>query len=255
MSVRPKPDLALAAASQQDSEQLSLWDRAYEDLRSQSDIVSQYEELLGKQLAAVQPQQPNEHGSLVPLSIKVSGNSDDRQTQLDQIIKQSLDSAGRRSTLTIFGHEFVPKNQAAQAAQLIKSIQGLVAEAVKVSPEASLAWAGVCVLLPVFTIPQAAEEASRSGLAYVNSRVHYYVELEHLLWPSNLQEPRLKTQLEKHIIDLYLHIVEFQIKIVLRFHDTWLARFRHDILGLEEWEGMITKIKELERAVQDASNH
>ncbi|KAH8180100.1 WD domain, g-beta repeat domain-containing protein [Sarocladium implicatum] len=252
LPIRPNPDHASSAVSQQDLRQRSLWDRAYEDLRGQGDLVAQYEALLGKQLAALQD--PEDNGSPILAATQLSRNSDDRQRQLDQIIKHSLDAADNRNRPTIFGHQFIPRTQVARAARLIKTVQGLVTEAVKVSPEASLAWAGVCVLLPVLTNPEAAEEANRTGLTYVTSRVRLYVELEHLLWPESLQEPGLKKQLESLIIELYVHIVEFQIKTVLRFHDTWLTRMRHDILRDQDWEDMVSKVKELERAVRDASD-
>jgi len=133
-------------------------------------------------------------------------------------------------------------------------MKGLVDEAVKVSPEASLAWAGVCVLLPVLTSPSAVDEANRDGLSYVTSRIRYYVELEHLLWPENLKRQDLKEQFEYYIIEPYQHILEFQIKTVLRFYRRWLANMGRDVIGSDDWRGMVSKIKGMEQIVREESS-
>ncbi|KAH8746502.1 hypothetical protein F5883DRAFT_700464, partial [Diaporthe sp. PMI_573] len=152
---------------------------------------------------------------------RISTNPNTRQAQLEEITNQAIQQAdGKQIKYTILGYEFGLKDQISQTAQFIKTVKGLVDEAVKVSPEASLAWAGVCVLLPVFTNQGAAEEANRNGLTYITSRIRFYVELEHLLWPNNLKSRGLIEELKSHLIDLYQHILEFQIKTVLQFYQT-----------------------------------
>lgn len=173
---------------------------------------------------------------------RMDPDPDRRQNQLKLITDQGLRRADEKQiTYTLFGHKFVLSKQVAQSGQLIQAMKNLVGEAVKVSPEASLAWAGVCVLLPVLTNPNAAKEANRDGLSYVNFRIRYYVELECLLWPENLIEPGLKIQFNKHIADLYQQILEFQIKTVLRLYRRWLATASRDAIRYDDWEGMLVK--------------
>lgn len=69
----------------------------------------------------------------------------------------------------IFGHEFVPRDQIALTARSIQGMRALVDKAVRVSRQASLAWAGVCTILPTLTNPVAAEEGNRDGFAYLTS--------------------------------------------------------------------------------------
>ncbi|KAK6703662.1 hypothetical protein SNK04_013592 [Fusarium graminearum] len=148
----------------------------------------------------------------------------------------------------IFDHEFVPRDQIAQAARFVQGMRTLVDEAIKVSPEASLAWAGVCTILPILTNPVAAEEANRDGFTYVASRMRFYVELEHLLWPAGLRlATELRREFEAHLVDLYQYILEFQVRTVLRFYQTRLARLGDDVVKHEVWKGMLSKIQELER--------
>ncbi|KAH8752747.1 hypothetical protein F5883DRAFT_388899, partial [Diaporthe sp. PMI_573] len=234
----------------------SLWNRAYEALREDdAQLLGRYEKLLSRELAehAASQDIPGE-SDLDRAENYIKTDPDTRRAQLKKITDQGMHRADEKQTrYTIFGHEFVLKDQVAQAAQFIKAVKGLVDEAVKVSPEASLAWAGVCVLLPVLTSPSAVEEANRDGLSYVTSRIRYYVELEHLLWPENLKRQDLKEQFEHHIIELYQHILELQIKTVLRFYRTWLANMGRDVIHYDDWSGMVSKIKDVEQIIREES--
>ncbi|KAI2630918.1 WD40-repeat-containing domain protein [Hypoxylon sp. NC1633] len=240
----------------------SLWNRAYEALREkETQLVGQYETLLSRELEEPAVDTPGLHDTpsqevdVDNTKNRVNTNPGKRQAQLKSIIDRGMRRADQRQTkYTIFGCDFVLRDQVSHAAQLIQAVKGLIDEAVKVSPEASLAWAGVCVLLPVLTNPSAAEEANRDGLSYVTSRIRYYVELERLLCPENLRDSGLKAELDSHIVELYQNILEFQIKTVLRLYRTWLAKVGRDTIRHDSWEGMLSKIKELERIVREESS-
>ncbi|KKO97566.1 hypothetical protein THAR02_10329 [Trichoderma harzianum] len=186
----------------------------------------------------------------------ISTDSNERQKQLESIIKRGLQRADEKQTkYMLLGRQFILKDQITEAANFVQNIKILIDEAVKASPEASLALAGVCILLPVLTSSSAAEEASRDGFIYVTSRIRYYMEFEHLLWPDSLHASNMKDNFETQIIDLYQHILEFQIKNVLRFYRNWIANVGRDISGSDDWKGMLTVIKDLELTmIRDWSN-
>ncbi|KAI6356682.1 hypothetical protein MCOR31_010581 [Pyricularia oryzae] len=195
---------------------------------------------------AVSQGMPTETDNLNRIENRIDPNPNKRQNQLKTITDRGLQRADENEiTYTLFGHDFVLSKQVAQAGQLIQAMKSLIGEAVNVSPGASLAWAGVCVLLPVLTNPSAAEEANRDGLSYVTFRIRYYIELEHL-WPENLVEPRLKREFNDHIVHLYRQILAFQIKTVLRLYRRWLATASRDAIRYDDWERMLSKIKERE---------
>ncbi|KAI1854212.1 hypothetical protein JX266_001353 [Neoarthrinium moseri] len=254
---------ALSQTTQLPSETMpSLWNRAYEALREKEvQLVDQYEALLSRELvehttsiARLQDIPHHEEDFSHPEN-RINTHPDKRQAQLKSITDRGMQRADEKKTkYTIFGHDFVLRDQIAQVAQFTQAIKGLINEAVKVSPEASLAWAGVCVLLPVLTNPSAAEEANRDGLSYVTSRIRYYVELERLLWPETIRGSALKPEFDSHIVDLYERILEFQIKSVLRFYRTWVANISRDVIRHDEWEKMVSKIKELEQIVREESS-
>jgi len=88
------------------------------------------------------------------------------------IVKDGLEQMDRKKVeYTIAGHEFVLQDQIAEAAELVQWVKDFVGEAVKVSPEASLAWASVCLILPLLTISSAVEQANRDGFTYVTARM------------------------------------------------------------------------------------
>ncbi len=81
----------------------------------------------------------------------------------------------------IFGRTYVLKDQITQAAKVVEQLKGIIGEAVKVSPQASVAWAGICVVIPLLANPSAEETGNRDEFAYVANRMGYYTALEPLL--------------------------------------------------------------------------
>ncbi|KAH9231986.1 hypothetical protein K456DRAFT_405531 [Colletotrichum gloeosporioides 23] len=153
---QPQPTASLT------SDTSLLWSRAYEALREEdAQLVEHYEILLSRELEGTCQQHDDErrHGN------RIDTDSDKRYAQLKTITDRGLRRADdNRTKYTLFGHQFILRDQVQQAAQFVQTMKGIVGEAVKASSEASLVWAGICVLLPVFTNPSAAEEANRDGL-------------------------------------------------------------------------------------------
>ncbi|KAK7928370.1 hypothetical protein PG985_005368 [Apiospora marii] len=228
-----------------------LWTRAYEALRVQdAQLVDQYERLLSRELEP----HSSSNADLENTENRIDTNPDDRRAQLEKITDQGLRRMDENQTkYTISGHVFVVRDQATQAIKLIQMFKGLVDEAVKASPEAAIAWAGVCILLPVLTKPEAAAAANSEGLTYVTSRIRYYIELESLLLPEKLEKPGLKAEFECRIVELYQCILEFQLKTVLRLYRKWLATLGRDLISHDDWKAMLLKIKDLEKDVYSES--
>jgi hypothetical protein len=97
----------------------------------------------------------------------------ERRVQLETIVGYGLQRVDEKRTNV--------KDQIAQAAKMILWAKNLIGEAVKACPEASIAWAGVCIILPLLTNPSTADEANRDGFTYVTTRMRYYAALEPLL--------------------------------------------------------------------------
>ena len=120
------------------------------------------------------------------------------------------------------------------------------------TPEASIVWAGVSVILPLLTNPKVADEANRDGFTYVTTRMEYYAALEPLLLHlgSNFEtSPALTTEINNHIIQLYRFVLEFQLKSVLRLYKSRPRRYAGDTVQREDWGKMLRNIKEFENTV------
>ncbi|OQD66308.1 hypothetical protein PENDEC_c049G02404 [Penicillium decumbens] len=208
-----------------DSDTPSLWDRAYDALRtSDRPLVTKYEKILSRELKALKTSVASEVSEDQSIA-KDDKTLDDTMNQIDQVNPQrrraqleSIIKSGLQRTeattikFRLFGREFIPKERIAEAVGLVLRLKSFVDEAVKASPEASLVWAGVCIVLPLFSNPSTAEQANKDGLTYVVSRIRFFVELERLLLPGKVEENSSvdSKQFEADIMNFYQKVMEFQ---------------------------------------------
>jgi ankyrin repeat protein len=160
-----------------------------------------------------------------------------------------------RTHYTIAGHKFniSLKDQLSNAAGLAIWAKDWIGDAVKASPEASVAWAGVCLMLPFLTNAKIADEANRNGFVYVTTRMKYYAGLEPLL--SRLCEhqdvpDRLREAAQDAIVTLYQHVLDFQIRSVLRFYRNGFLNYVRDVTGHDGWKTNLEAIERLETSVR-----
>lgn len=158
---------------------------------------------------------------------------------------------GSKSKYRIAGHDFDLKEQISDVAGFVLWGKDLVGEAVKASPEASLAWSGVCLVLPLLTHPYLASESNKTGFSYVTTRMSFYEALEPLLLPDDNNVPEdTKTEFRKYILDLYRLILVFQFESVVRIYDVAIKRFAKDVRNQDKWDNMLAKIKATEELLK-----
>ncbi|KAJ8105734.1 hypothetical protein ONZ43_g7305 [Nemania bipapillata] len=227
----------------------SLWGRAYDTLRSnEPDLTMKYDQLIFKEAQKTSDQFPDSAPNDQP-SKDVDNTPDQQpqQAQLDNIIARGLKRLEDRET-----KHGSPSRRVSEAARLILWAKDWISEAVKLSPQASIVWAGVCIVLPLFTNPVTADEDNRDGFAYVTTRIRYYTELEPLvqgLGRNPKVTPALLTEIEKSIVDLYRHILEFQIRSVLRFYENSFKRYVKSMPLIVNWHQKRLDIEKLEGIV------
>ncbi|KAK4233037.1 hypothetical protein C8A03DRAFT_39281, partial [Achaetomium macrosporum] len=140
----------------------------------------------------------------------------------------------------------------AKAAEFALWAKDWIGDAVKASPEASIAWAGVCIVLPLLTNPRTADEANRDGFTYATARMRYYAALEPLLQQLDQDVGVtlvLMAEANEHIVVLYQHILQFQIRSVLRFYQSRITGYAKDMFLREDWKRMKTEIEKMEVTV------
>jgi ankyrin repeat protein len=236
------PTAAAAAASTSPIRPSSLWDQAYDNLKSSDEaLVTEYENLLSKQITTINSSPDSNTNTHTA-----------RQAQLNLIIFHGLQRfSSRKTKYNIAGHTFVLQDQISQVVGVVQDVKDFVSSAVSSSPQASLVWAGVCIILPLLTNPTTAEKANSDGFTYVTSRMEYYTKLEEfLLLPRGKAQDdefeELRGELEKFLVDLYQQILGFQLRSILRFYRNSVLNFLRDVSRHENWEGMLQGIKDAE---------
>ncbi|PQE18637.1 ankyrin repeat protein [Rutstroemia sp. NJR-2017a BVV2] len=154
-------------------------------------------------------------------------------------------------------------NGIAEAAKFVSWAKDFIGEAVKASPEASMVWAGVCIVIPLLTKPVIADEENRDGFTYVTTRMRYYVALEPLLLQLSRDPASVKSapadlfadpfdELKKQIVGLYRHILDFQFRSILRFYRKWYKNYGQDLnpFSGEDWAETTKTIITLEETVR-----
>ena len=186
----------------------------------------------------------------------------ERQLQLNRIISNGLKRIEKgKIKYHVAGQEFVLQEQIAQAAELLQWGKEWIDDAVQASPQASIIWAAICIALPLLTKPAAAEQAHKDGFTYVTARMRYYVALESLMLPQDQGSAAysasedLKNEFEAQVVDLYQHILKFQIKSVLRFYRSAMGNFGRDLIQREDWKKMHEEIINLEKTLNNDSQH
>ncbi|GAP83024.2 putative ankyrin repeat protein [Rosellinia necatrix] len=263
----PSPTRGSTPRNEDLSTTRSLWDRAYDSLKEENPkLVEDYEKLLSEDTPGTSMHDlKNTSVHIDQFTVSVSNddppallgdaspatNNRPRKAQLDDIMAKGIQRLEEGKTkYTIAGHEFVLRDQVAGAAKLVLWAKNLVTEGVKASPEASIAWAGVCIILPLLTNPQVAEEANRDGFTHVTARMRYYAGFEPL--SQNLSETDgvpdgVKEAIEGDMLRLYQKILEFQIQSVLRFYQSCFTRYVRDVLSTRDWKQMKLDIEGLDR--------
>lgn len=147
-------------------------------------------------------------------------------------------------TYKIAGIEFKFSEQVAEASKLITWGKSLIDEAVKASPEASMAWSAICLALPLLTVSAETTQMHRDGFYYVTARMKFYISLEHSLFSQDQASP--ETIPQESVMNLYKHILEFQLRSVLRFFRGRIKNLGRDLIRREDWAAMLKLIQKIE---------
>lgn len=169
-----------------------------------------------------------------------ANENNDRQKQHGSIIENARQDLEKKSRA---------RDSMAKIGDGVQTFKVFIDQAVKVSPEASLVWAGISVVLPLLTNPKTASDACQDGFDYVTYRLGYYIQLEKLLLSSENERRRpeisdLRKKIRETWIQLYKQMLQFQMKSVIRFRsDRNIAK---DMWNPGDWTKDLDKIKALE---------
>ncbi|KAK1756048.1 hypothetical protein QBC47DRAFT_178875 [Echria macrotheca] len=252
-------------ASEEATDQRSLWDLAYDALRKEKpDVVEAYETLLAdtrpyladassatdlEDLLSKAPTPADPQNTLPTVGIMPSR----KQKMEDMIVLGQKHMEDKKIAVKVGRQEFVLQDQIQYVVAGIQLGKDWIDNAVTASPLASAAWAGVCLILPLLTNPSDVHTANAEGFAYVTNKIEYYAAMESILFGND--DDTFPAAFREHVIELYKAIIDFQAQSVLRF---FRGRFRNFVRGAvkwDAWEDMLKQIKELGDSVERESMH
>ncbi|PKS11061.1 hypothetical protein jhhlp_002822 [Lomentospora prolificans] len=242
----------------------SLWDRAYEKLRDEGDLIGRYEKFLTKlfddpkwctlRQDVVYPVSPSSNGfDIGTPEIYQSNDRLGRRKQMVKVAETGLKHLeDKEITYRIAGREYALHDQVTGAVKIVNWAKGFIGEAVKDAPQASLAWAAVSLVLPLLINPSTEDTAQSEGYTYIVSRMRYYACLEPLLLSDDEGSipATMKPALEESICKLYGLILSFQIQSVFRFYRHRIGTFFRDMVKFDDWESLVQDIKDCEGEIQ-----
>ena len=172
-----------------------------------------------------------------------------RQEKLKEITELGLKHMeDKKVSTTLLGHEIVLQDVVANVAGAVKWAEDYIKDAVKDLPYASIVMVGVSLVLPLLKNPTAVEAANQDGLTYVTSQMRYYVAMESLLLPEDM-EPDLKADLTERLVDLFKLIIEFQAQSVIRFYRSRTKNFFRGAINYDGWDKKLQDVKNSDAAL------
>ncbi|RBA11776.1 hypothetical protein FPRO05_14235 [Fusarium proliferatum] len=218
-----------------------LWNEAYDELKaSEPKLVEAYEKILSAELHRNDPSSVASE----PTENQIASARATRCRQMQQLVQEGLDRTQKAASI---------KRGIDEGLQAVQAVRGIVDKAIHAAPEAAVAWVGVCIGIEILSNPVTESRDNRNGIAYVLSRMEWYWNLVSLLLDENKAEQSsaaLRTQLEKHVVQLYEKLLSYQVKSVCLYHRNWAAVLGRDMLKLDDWAGQLSGIQEAEAAVQ-----
>ncbi|KAF2804417.1 NACHT-domain-containing protein, partial [Mytilinidion resinicola] len=227
-----------------------LWNQAYDQANAvDSSTVNAYETILSARLIwkDADPADSSQTADLALQQNKIEQDPDKRRTQMRRLVQDGLRRTEKDAQVKQGMEDGI------QAAMAVKEV---VDSAVQASPQAALAWVGVCFALEILMNPLTQASSNRQGITYVVSRMDWYWNLSSLLLDENTTEAHsqgLRGELEKNIIQLYAKLLLYQMKSVCYYHRRRLSILARDLVKLENWDGELSDIQAAEAAVQKDS--
>ncbi|KAI3317226.1 ankyrin repeat-containing domain protein [Xylariaceae sp. AK1471] len=226
-----------------------LWNLAYENLREEDEaLIDDYETKLYGDLSAGLSFMP---GSKVSM-----------RDRMQAILQHKMQQINRDIWRLKFGSTEV------QVRDLVQPVLGVVnwandyiTRAVSANPYASMAWAGVGLLLPLFLNPSEQGTSLANGLEYISSiivRSWMWEDLYARRYESGTRQQ--KSSLESHtaykdaLEMLYRQVLKFQATSYCYYASNTTFRLGQDVIKWVEWDKLLDEVKNKESAFAGVSD-
>ncbi|PYI36163.1 hypothetical protein BP00DRAFT_474846 [Aspergillus indologenus CBS 114.80] len=212
----------------------NLWKVALEELREKDGrLVAAYEQ------------------DLVSESSKNQGQDGARQIESGRLSKPEPQQELVREALQRLegGQLVIPRrcrqtaigNHVQRIVQIILSVKDVISQAVSAEPHASLAWAGVLVVLPLLLKPFTQLEEAAKGIEFISRLLIRYQVIQ----SSHIQIFIAPGKSES----LFKQVLEYQIRLARQFSRAGLFQGIRDMVTADDWLGMTTNIEQIDKSI------
>ncbi|KAF5004706.1 hypothetical protein FDECE_8817 [Fusarium decemcellulare] len=216
-----------------------LWNKAYDGLKEKEpSIVNAYEEILNK----VQQEWVTETGPSKMEGLEQCKGTQSRQ--MWRLVYTGLERSKKQAEL---------KDSVSSGFQIVENIKGVIDKAVKASPEAGLAWAGVSLGLEILSNPMKEPGLNRKGIAHVLSRMEWYWNLANIILDeerANSSSTVLRNNLESQVVEFYKKLLLFQMQSACLYYRNWVSVLLRDTVKLDDWVEKLKEVKDAESSIR-----
>ncbi|KAE8454432.1 hypothetical protein EG329_000054 [Mollisiaceae sp. DMI_Dod_QoI] len=224
-----------------------LWNQAFDELKEQEEnLVEEYEKCLRGDLA-----------TMVGLTVSMPGSKVERQEQmavlLGRKIKQTKDDTWK---LKFYGKDIPVKDLAQPVVGIIQWADDYISNALSANPYASIAWAGVSLLLPLALNPSKQAASFTKDLDYISDlivrskmRQDLYERYQSKGGNSNgkslsSSDMPYRDTLKK----LYIQILKFQATSICYLSKNGAFRLGLDVVKWNDWDSALGDVQTRENA-------
>ncbi|KAF8858648.1 hypothetical protein BDZ45DRAFT_590819 [Acephala macrosclerotiorum] len=143
------------------------------------------------------------------------------------------------------------REKAYQVLEVVIAAKGFVSAALTPQPVAALAWAGVCVLLPLLTNPKQQYEDATEGLLRIPLLIRRYEVLESVYRHREGEGSRLREDFTEQVKKLYSCILQFQARAVCQWSRSTIQQYTRDVFKADDWAKLTREIQHLDKSCED----
>ena len=217
----------------------SLWQQAYEKQKAEHPkLISTYEALIDSATGST-PNQDSE--------------------SMSKLIEAKLQEVEQRQWKVQIGGTSVKVREV--VSKLVRAVifaKEFITPAINTDPHAGLAWAGVCMLLPLICRPEEQDKALLDGLEVicdvlcrftVTEGVFFRQKTARVLSSSTIDDvTKLCTRFQERSVSMLSCIIEYQARTACQCTRNTAVRYFRDVMKSDDWKELLATIKQCDEA-------